>query len=1235
MKTENLQPKISKQPRLILAGFVTILTLVFAALTPPWWNATAQQPEDALTFEPATYQAADGQMTVASQRVVINTDYFEQTGAAEGIQITPAGLALAEDNLTGSYTSGPIRSPLDFITDIGLAWQADIPPGAALSVEARLSEDGESWADWLPVPVELYPTPTGAYAGPLLWVEQKQTHLQFRLTLQADSAELAPQFQQLTLFFNDTSQGPVVEIQPAAQLQSNSPGIPVNICPARPAIISRAAWGCPAGQTSPYWPPKYRPVTHIVVNHTATPNSASDWAAVVRSIWHFHAKILGWGDVGYNYLIDPLGNIYEGRAGGDDVIAAFDGFNRGAMGIGYIGCYGSHCGYGINPAEPPAEMLDAGNQLIAWKVGQKELDPLGEGEYCHDILPTIVGRSQVKCRGYGAEADLLEAFLPDMRLVAQEKIEACELPPNELTIDSVTPASGLNTGQVVLTVTGTGFLAEDENFSVKLVASNSPETALALGDLRTATQFTAIVPVAQPPGLYDLVVTNPGGQSATASQAYESLADTGAETRVNLAPNSLNLRVGQTGQMAVDVANITGLFGVELQLSYDPAIIEVVDADPGAPGTQVAPGAVFAGVEIFDVENETASGQIKFSATRTAPTPPFDGTGSIIQITWRGKAVGQSTVTLDTVKLANTDGQPISAAISPTGSVEVISGTQVIIYGEVQLQGRSDHSAAMVDANGQQIQPNPDGSFEMTIPPGNTYRLTISASGYLSAKAEGDMPPDATELDMGSVTLLGGDVTGDDLIDIFDLALIGSRYGSSNPQADLNADGTVDIFDLTMAAANYGRSGPVVVGLDDRLRDTLEQAGITPIDPGPPPDPAKAALGQMLFFDKILSGNRDTSCSTCHLMSQHTSDGLSVSVGTGGVGGVGPDRFLGEGRILHPRNSPEVFNRGLPGVNTMFWDSRVAGSPDTGFVSPAGDQLPASEMDSLLAALAMFPATARDEMRGMPADKDKFDNELAGLDDEDFTGIWAALTARLLAIPQYVALFNNAYPDTRPGELKFQHAANAIAAFIADAFTMVNTPWDRYVAGDDAAISTEAKQGALLFFGKARCSQCHSGNLLTDQQHHVLAMPQVGPGNIPTNPGSDLGRGPHSGQSTDNYAFRTPPLRNVALTGPWTHAGAYTSLEAVVRHHLNPEQALRNYNPLQLREDLQDSFTGDEAYLGAVLANLDPVVSAPVELTDTEVAHLLAFLNALTDPAAVEMGHLGPESVPSGLPIDK
>jgi cytochrome c peroxidase len=442
------------------------------------------------------------------------------------------------------------------------------------------------------------------------------------------------------------------------------------------------------------------------------------------------------------------------------------------------------------------------------------------------------------------------------------------------------------------------------------------------------------------------------------------------------------------------------------------------------------------------------------------------------------------------------------------------------------------------------------------------------------------------------------------------------------------------VLSLTIALLLGGCLGSDGTEAQDRaLRATIAEAGITPLDPGPTRDPALVVLGQALFFDKELSGSRDISCATCHHPLLHTADGVSLSIGVGGRG-LGLDRRIGTGRQLVARNATDLFNRGSPEWATMFWDNRVNGTPEIGFHSPAVGQLP-SGLDSVLAAQAMFPVTSEEEMRGDPGDLDIFGNpnELAEIMEEDFTAIWDGLMVRILAIPEYQDLFAAAYPDVPRDQLGFQHAANAIAAFEVAAWTYLDSAWDRYVAGDDSALSDQAKRGAVLFYGKAGCAQCHLGNLLTDQKTHNVSVTQLGPGREDEAP-LDIGRAHVTHYPGDMFAFRTPPLRNVELTGPWMHNGAYAALEDAVRHMLSPQESLHNYDPRQLAPNLRPTVQEDQATTDLLLATLDPLVATPTDLSDAEFGALMAFLHALTDAAALDLEADIPSSVPSGLAVE-
>jgi cytochrome c peroxidase len=457
-------------------------------------------------------------------------------------------------------------------------------------------------------------------------------------------------------------------------------------------------------------------------------------------------------------------------------------------------------------------------------------------------------------------------------------------------------------------------------------------------------------------------------------------------------------------------------------------------------------------------------------------------------------------------------------------------------------------------------------------------------------------------------------------------------------------------FSLTLAllAGCIGKSVNTGnhVTIDEELRDVLARKAIQPIEKEEV-NPHKTELGRMLFWDKILSGARNISCVTCHLPEAATSDALPLPIGEGGVGTM-KNRYMPEDRkdnfIFVRRNSPDLFNRGK--FVTMFWDGRVMMRENGEFRALFSSTLPKDHriwtpqkrllpkgLDNALAAQAMFPPTSDIEMKSV-----SHENTLGRLEDWDRLKIWDELIGRLRAIEEYRRLFAKAYPDVSPEELSFVHAANALAAFQVEAFTLTDAPFDNYLRGEDQALTTMEKRGALLFYGKARCASCHSGPLMTDQVFHNRVVPQLGPGKG-YNPGGgpdgtwDGGRGGVTGWTGDWYRFRTPPLRNVEKTGPWMHDGAYSDLESAVRHQLNPIQAAKEYDPARhLPEIYISSYRGHQTERIASLA--DPAEIAPISLTDTEVDELIAFLKSLTSPQVDDLTRWTPSRVPSGLPVE-
>ena len=450
------------------------------------------------------------------------------------------------------------------------------------------------------------------------------------------------------------------------------------------------------------------------------------------------------------------------------------------------------------------------------------------------------------------------------------------------------------------------------------------------------------------------------------------------------------------------------------------------------------------------------------------------------------------------------------------------------------------------------------------------------------------------------------------------------------------------LFCLCLSAAAGAATAPAAGagdGLDDALERVIAARGLAPLEaPSFTPSP-RFRLGQMLFFDPILSGTRDVACATCHLLGRGTSDGVALALGVRATGLAEERRSRGAPRV-HPRNSMDLWNRGHPTVRNMFWDGRVSEveAPVTRFRTPMGDYLP-DGMESVLAVQALFPLAGEEEMLGFPSDRSALDlpgghgdrpNEIAraaeGLDGpERFVAVHDALMRRLLGVAgapladwqiAYRRLVGEAYPDTPLGAVTIGDLANAIGHFQALAFVTRETPWDRYLAGSKSAIGRAAKRGALLFYGKARCVACHSGSLFSDFQFHALAVPQIGPGIDES--GDDRGRYEATRIPRHLYRFRTPPLRNVTLTAPYFHDGAAASLTEAIERHLAPPPASSS------TETTADALRR---------ASFTPILARGLALAPDERAHLVAFLESLEDGRTESRALIVPERVPSGLAV--
>jgi cytochrome c peroxidase len=254
-------------------------------------------------------------------------------------------------------------------------------------------------------------------------------------------------------------------------------------------------------------------------------------------------------------------------------------------------------------------------------------------------------------------------------------------------------------------------------------------------------------------------------------------------------------------------------------------------------------------------------------------------------------------------------------------------------------------------------------------------------------------------------------------------------------------------------------------------------------------------------------------------------------------------------------------------------------------------------------------------------------NELAPIADDQQQQVWRALMVRLGGIPEYRKLFEKAYRGQPFETMTFAHASNAIAGFLISELAFNDSPWDRFLAGNDKALSPVQLAGAKNFMA-ARCSICHNGPALTDNKFHNVAVAQIGPG--AGDAGDDFGRMRVTGNLADQYAFRTPPLRNVELTAPYGHDGAIIDLREFVDHYSNSHEKLLAYDDSQLEPLLRGTVLNN--FVG-ILKTRDILLDG-VEFDAKTVDEVTEFMKALTDPAARKLDRIVPKRVPSRLPVD-
>ncbi len=310
--------------------------------------------------------------------------------------------------------------------------------------------------------------------------------------------------------------------------------------------------------------------------------------------------------------------------------------------------------------------------------------------------------------------------------------------------------------------------------------------------------------------------------------------------------------------------------------------------------------------------------------------------------------------------------------------------------------------------------------------------------------------------------------------------------------------------------------------------------------------PERIELGRLLYFDPVLSGDNTVSCAHCHHPSFGFTDNRAVSTGINAQKGG--------------RSAPTVWN--AMWNNEQFWDGRVKTLEDQ----------------------AKGPIQNPIEMNQDPV----------------------KLIAELQAIPEYRQRFDEAFRGSTGSSITLDNIASAIAAFERTVAT-VNSPFDRYAAGDRSAMNEAAVRGLNLFRSvSTRCFECHEIPTFAMKEYKVLGVPSLA---NPTAVDDDRGRAAIMPGAGYERAFRVPTLRNIAKTAPYMHNGSLKTLDEVMDFYSK----------------------GGGLGRGFKLDNVDDKIRK-FDLSADEKADLVAFMEALTDESlAPEV----PKSVPSGLPVAK
>jgi len=280
-----------------------------------------------------------------------------------------------------------------------------------------------------------------------------------------------------------------------------------------------------------------------------------------------------------------------------------------------------------------------------------------------------------------------------------------------------------------------------------------------------------------------------------------------AEVNVYVQPPSQVIYPGDSGTVEIWASDVVDFYGAQFTLTFGgEGVVEATSVEPGSAFTD------------FPDEYEVAkaavvSNTVSFAATllRVPKAGPLQGDVQLAVINFDALDEGVSPVEFGEVKLSNSAGAPIS--FSTTDGEIVVTVAPTVLTGNAYMEGRTDHSGIMVTLDVSPTMTTTtdiSGTYTFENVLSGTYTITMSADLYLDAMAVNVAVLDNETNYACDVTLLGGDLNNDGIIDILDLATCAAHFETSDPEADVNADGMVDVYDLVLLGKNFKLEAPTV-----------------------------------------------------------------------------------------------------------------------------------------------------------------------------------------------------------------------------------------------------------------------------------------------------------------------------------------------------------------------------------------------------------------------------------------